>query len=92
LHLGLQVWNSGAVDLPQGSPYTVYARSESGDTLIQSGTLPSLSSGEAAAGFELQVPASEIGPLGLRIQLGEDLDAQECDLSDNAILLEEWGC
>lgn len=92
LHIGLQVWNSGAVDMPQGSPYTVYARSETAETAIQSGTLPSLSAGEAAAGFELQVPASEIGPLGLRIQLGEDLDAQECDLSDNAILLEEWGC
>ena len=92
LHVGLQVWNAGAQDIPQGSPYTVYARSEEGETAIQSGTLPALSAGEAAAGFELEVQASEIGSMGLRIQLGEGQEAEECVPSDNALLIEDWGC
>ncbi|MFT5586065.1 MAG: hypothetical protein ACI9VR_003662 [Cognaticolwellia sp.] len=92
LHLNLQVWNAGAVAIASGSAYTIYARSEEGDTLIQSGTLPAMAAGESAAGMELLVDAAEIGPQGLRIALGQALDAEECDLSDNSLLLEDWGC
>ena len=92
LHLNLQVWNAGSVAITSGSAYTIYARSEDGETLIQSGTLPALAAGESAAGLELIVDSAQIGPQGLRIQLGEYLDADECDLSDNSLLLEDWGC
>ena len=92
LHLNLQVWNAGSVAITSGSAYTIYARSVDGDTLIQSGTLPALAAGESAAGMELIVDSAEIGTQGLRIQLGEYLDADECDLSDNSLLLEDWGC
>jgi outer membrane protein assembly factor BamB len=92
LHLNLQVWNAGALAIQAGRTYTIYARSEDDETEIQSGTLPALASGESAAGMELMVEAEQIGTQGLRIQLGEAVDADECDLSDNSVLIEDWGC
>ena len=70
--ISVQVENEGSRTLAAGTPWAFYKVDGTGNTLVTTGTLPEVPSGEAPEGFVIEVAPTDLGEFGFVIVLDDD--------------------
>jgi len=87
--VALQVRNHGGADIDAGTPWALYSV-DNEEVLITSGTLSNIPAGLEAAGWEVEIQASDWGRGGIRAVVDDDGTGasyvSECDETNN----EDW--
>ncbi len=83
--ISFQVWNEGAENIAAGTPYGLYRVDQSGETLVQEGTLPEIPAGFAPGGIVLEISPDQLGEFGFVIVLDHNSDVSECVEDNNRI-------
>ncbi|MCB9743501.1 MAG: VCBS repeat-containing protein [Alphaproteobacteria bacterium] len=88
--VSVQVFNEGGADVAAGAPWAVYRVDGGARTLVATGSLPALASGEAAEGLLLVLDPEDVGDHGFAFVVDDDGSGQgqvaECDEQDNEAL------
>ncbi|MCB9758625.1 MAG: hypothetical protein H6739_02170 [Alphaproteobacteria bacterium] len=94
--ISVQVENKGGEPIAAGTPWAFYKNDNTSTTLVTTGTLPEVASGEAPEGFVIEVLPSDIGSYGFILVVDDDgsggYSINECDETNNRVVWADRIC